>query len=127
VIFLSLFAGFELHIPAIENLIPGTYAGLPYTGYLGFGFLLTGVTSLAAAFSGPSYPSARGMPAASGMPDAATMAAAMMAVQQMQSGGRVGPLVPCPACGQQNQTGAKFCQACATPLSSPSAPSLARP
>lgn len=122
-IFLVLFAGFELHIPAIENLIPGSYAGLAYTGYIGFGFLITGITSLAAAFSGPSKSDYRMAMQARGpsssMPDTATMAAMMVAMQpaqQMQPPGSAVASIRCPSCGKPNQTGAKFCQQCAAPL-----------
>ncbi len=129
--FLVLFAGFELHIPAIENLIPGAYAGLPFTGYIGFGFLASGLTSIATSLSTPSRsayltasPPTAGPPT---MPDPATMAMAMAAMQQaqqMRASGASGNPVACPSCGAPNMATAKFCQACASPLSTgPKGPS----
>ena len=129
-VFLALFAGFELHIPAIENLIPGGYSGLAYTGYIGFGFLITGISSIAYAFSTPSRPSypfgGRGTGGTAGAPDPATMMAAMAAmgqVQQTQGPGYGGGSVLCTACGKFSLAGATFCQSCAAPL--PSVPSSA--
>jgi hypothetical protein len=122
VVFLALFVGLELRIPAITNLLPGSYAGLAYTGYIGLGFLLAGISSLAAAFSGPHYPrmspgsTGAGSP---GVPDMATMAAAMAAFQAAQmSRGTAGPAnnVVCTACGRSNSADARFCQGCAAPL-----------
>jgi len=123
VVFLGLFAGFELHVAAIENLIPGSYAGLTSTNYLGFGFLITGLTSVGAAFSGPPSFRSSGAGAPGGV-DPAAYAAAMMAMQQSQmsrgSGGA--PVVNCPSCGVGNLPGAKFCQACAAPMGQPPKP-----
>ena len=119
-IFLVLFAGFELHLPAITSLIPGSYGGLPYTGYIGFGFLLTGITSVAYGLSTPSRPSySSGTPGARGMPDPATMMVAMAAMQQAQqqpTAGGGGGSVLCSACGKFSLAGAKFCSFCAAPL-----------
>jgi len=127
-VFLTLFAGFELHIPAIENLIPGSYGGLAYTGYVGFGFLITGITSLASGLSAPSRRSFGSvMPGAAGSsatPDQASMMAAMAAMARgpsTASPGYGGGSVLCASCGKFNLVGAKFCQHCAAPL--PAAPS----
>jgi len=119
-IFLFLFAGFELHIPAITNLIPGSYGGLPYTGYIGFGFLIPGITGVAYGLSTPSRPSySAGSGAARGMADPATMMAAMAAMQQAQQpqmAGSGGGSVLCSSCGKFSLAGAKFCSFCAAPL-----------
>lgn len=133
IVFLALFLGFELHIPAIQSLIPGSYAGLTTGNYLGFGFLVTALGALGAAFSTtPSYagPSAGSRSGAAGA-DPYALAAAMMAMQQGQSlrpasagAGALttpgpSPTAACPACGAGNIFGAKFCQACGRMLSAP--------
>lgn len=129
IVFLALFLGFELHIAAIQNLLPGTYAGLTTGNYLGFAFLISALGALGSAFSStPSYPVA---PTAASPPSAAVdpyaVAAAMMALQQGQAArpasapGSMTPpstlpaqpaTVACPACGATNLTGARFCQGC---------------
>jgi hypothetical protein len=125
IVLIALFIGFELKIPAIENLIPGQYGGLSTTGYIGIGFLLGGISSLGAAFSGSRSPSFGS--GASGAPtpqDIAAMAAAMGAARPGPgaAGSPAGAgQVACLSCGRINSLDARFCQGCAAPLGSPPA------
>lgn len=52
IVFLALILSFELHVPAIQNLIPGPNAGLTSTNCLGFALLL----GVPGALGGPSVP-----------------------------------------------------------------------
>lgn len=124
-VFIALFIGFELQIPAITNLLPGGYGGLSYTGYLGLGFLLSGITSLSAAFAGSGMSRMRSgsdSGGGAGRPDMAAMVAAMTAAQQAQRGSPAGAppgSVFCAACGRANASDAKFCQGCSAPVGPP--------
>lgn len=126
-VFVGLFVGFELRIPAIVNLIPGGYGPLPYTGYLGLGFLLTGITALSSAYTRtPTFqpnPAMMGQGGPAGAPDPATMAmAAAMMAQAQQHMATSNPLtapIACPKCGKMNARDAKFCSACAAPIPAP--------
>lgn len=130
---LGLFIGLELRIPAIESLLPGSYGGLTTANYLGFAFLVGGVTSLGSAFRSvpsPQAPPTAGSPPTSPGTDPYSMATAMMALHQGSVVRPVSGAVACLSCGAINSSGSRFCQSCGKTLPSPastSTPAQGRP
>ncbi len=109
-------AGFLLNISALTNLVPsGLLAGFGYSGYIGFGFLLSGLTSLGAGLATPSHPT---MPAIAGFSAGSSMPGFGPGAPMAAWGPPAGTVF-CSHCGRPNSAGARFCQGCGTELIPP--------
>ncbi len=116
VVLTAIGPGFLLNISAPTKLVStGLLAGYGYSGYIGFGPLLSGLTSLGAGLSTPSHPT---MPAIPGFPPGSSMPGFGMGGPMAAAGLSVGT-VYCSHCGRPNSVGASFCQARGTALIPP--------